>query len=260
MMKESGKYEKNGDMQQKIKKYLAIIMAIVLLGAMLILSRQAATYIPSSTDEVWVSWTKKEQTPEIQTRAHVVLDAGHGGMDPGKIGINQAKEKDINLQIAKKVKKYLEASDIQVTMVREEDKGLYEESDKNKKVTDMRNRVGLIDASGADIAVSIHQNSYQTEDVKGAQVFYYKNSLYGKEMAEVMQEAMIQVLKPDKVRAAKQNDSYYLLKKTSTPTIIVECGFLSNWEEAQALSEETYQERIAWAIHIGILRYLNKSA
>ena len=236
-------------MQQKNKKILKAVMAVVLLECMLLLSKQAATVVPSSSDSIKDSWDKGQKL--------VVIDAGHGGIDPGKIGVNQVKEKDINLQIALKVKKYLEAGDIQVTMIREEDKGLYEATDSNKKVTDMRKRVDMIDASGADVAVSIHQNSYQTENVKGAQVFYYKSSPAGKDMAMTMQATLIELLKPEKEREAKQNDSYYLLKKTSTPTIIVECGFLSNWQEAKALSGDSYQDRVAWAIAMGIKRYLN---
>jgi len=185
----------------------------------------------------------------------VVFDAGHGGIDPGKVGINQALEKDINLVIARKVKRYLELSDVEVIMTREGEEGPYQPEDSNKKVQDMKNRVALIDSSGADLAVSIHQNSYSEEYVKGAQVFYYATSLQGKSMAEMMQKTMTEVLDKDNRREAKANDSYYLLKKTQTPIIIAECGFLSNSEEAGLLTKESYQDRVAWAIHLGVLRY-----
>ena len=181
--------------------------------------------------------------------------SGHGGIDPGKVGINQALEKDINLVIARKVKRYLELSDVEVIMTREGEEGLYQPEDSNKKVQDMKNRVALIDSSGADLAVSIHQNSYSEEYVKGAQVFYYATSLQGKSMAEMMQKTMTEVLDKDNRREAKANDSYYLLKKTQTPIIIAECGFLSNSEEAGLLTKESYQDRVAWAIHLGVLRY-----
>ena len=174
----------------------------------------------------------------------------------GKVGINQALEKDINLIIAKKVKRYLELSDVEVIMTREGEEGLYRPEDSNKKVQDMKNRVALIDSSGADLAVSIHQNSYSEEYVKGAQVFYYATSLQGKSVAEVMQKTLAEILDKENHREAKANDSYYLLKKTQTPIIIAECGFLSNSEEAGLLMQEEYQDRVAWAIHLGILRYL----
>ena len=95
--------------------------------------------------------------------------------------------------------------------------------------------------------------------MKGAQVFYYGASKEGKNLAEVLQASLIERLDPENHRAAKSNDSYYLLKRTPTPTVIVECGFLSNSEEAQLLVTEEYQEKVAWAIHMGILKYLNKS-
>lgn len=140
-------------------------------------------------------------------------------------------------------------------MTREGEDGLYSPEDSNKKVQDMKNRVALIDSSGADLAVSIHQNSYSEEYVKGAQVFYYATSIHGQEMAEIMQNTMAEVLDRENRREAKANDSYYLLKKTETPIIIAECGFLSNSEEAKLLMQEDYQDRVAWAIHLGILRY-----
>ena len=185
----------------------------------------------------------------------VVIDAGHGGADPGKVGVDGSLEKDINLQIAKKLALFLTAADVDVALTRETDAGLYDENVSNKKVQDMKNRVALIDSSGADLAVSIHQNSYSEEYVKGAQVFYYATSLQGKSMAEMMQKTMTEVLDKDNRREAKANDSYYLLKKTQTPIIIAECGFLSNSEEAGLLTKESYQDRVAWAIHLGVLRY-----
>ena len=106
-------------------------------------------------------------------------------------------------------------------------------------------------------SVSIHQNSYPQESVKGAQVFYYGQSKEGKELAETLQKTLVAQLDPQNHRQAKANESYYLLKKTPSPTVIVECGFLSNWKEAKALNTEEYQERMAWTIHMGIMEYLN---
>lgn len=187
----------------------------------------------------------------------VVLDAGHGGIDPGKIGINNALEKDINLQITLLVKEYLEAADVRVVMTRENDEGLYDEDASNKKVQDMKRRIEIIEQTAPDLTVSIHQNSYPEEYVKGAQVFYYTGSAEGEKMAEFLQKSMVVRLDPENHRQIKANDSYYLLKKTSTPIAIVECGFLSNLEEAEKLCNEEYQKQVAWAIHIGILQYLN---
>ena len=136
--------------------------------------------------------------------------------------------KDINLEIALLVKKFLEQDDITVVLTRDGDYGLYQESDTKKKVTDIKKRVELIETPGTDLAVSIHQNSYRLEDVTGAQVFYYTHSEEGKKAAEIMQTQLIEGVDSSNHRQAKGNTSYYLLKKTETPTIIVECGFLSS--------------------------------
>jgi N-acetylmuramoyl-L-alanine amidase len=187
----------------------------------------------------------------------VVIDAGHGGNDPGKVGVNHALEKDINLKIALILKDLLEAEDIKVIMTRDSDIGLYDENANNKKVQDMKNRCQLIQKSAPTVAVSIHQNSYHEEYVKGAQVFYYKHSASAKLLAEIIQQQIKTHVQPDNDRVAKNNASYYLLKKTDFTTVIVECGFLSNYEEAQNLTDEEYQQKLAWAIHLGILQYIN---
>lgn len=188
----------------------------------------------------------------------VVVDAGHGGDDPGKIGINGARESDVNLEIAKLTAKYLEAEDITVIMTRTDKEGLYDADASRKKVQDMKRRVALIDEKNPDLTVSIHQNSYPEEYVKGAQVFYYKDSTEGKELAEKIQNRLVTGLDPENNRKIKANNTYYLLKKTGTPIVIVECGFLSNREEAEKLCDKSYQEKVAWEIHLGILQYLNE--
>ena len=187
----------------------------------------------------------------------VVIDAGHGGFDSGKVGIDGTLEKDVNLEIAKKLKELLEHSDIQVVMTRTEDQGLYEEASSSKKRQDMENRAHLMNATNADCIVSIHQNSYTEESIDGAQVFFYTASKEGKTLASLIQNSLILRADPANHRKEKSNDSYYLLKQSDTPIVIVECGFLSNKAESKKLVDDTYQQKLAWAIHIGILQYLN---
>lgn len=187
----------------------------------------------------------------------VVIDVGHGGNDPGKVGVDGSLEKDINLSIAKKLKQFLEASDVQVVLTREDDCGLYDADDSHKKMADMRKRCELIEEVDPALVVSIHQNSYHQESVSGAQVFYYKDSEKGKKLAQIIQKRFDFVLGEQNKRAAKANGSYYLLLHVKQPIVIVECGFLSNWNEAAALGTETYQERVAWTVHMGIMEYLN---
>ncbi|MCI8584895.1 MAG: N-acetylmuramoyl-L-alanine amidase [Lachnospiraceae bacterium] len=228
------------------KKKIELLMSVVLILCACILAGKGWEQASSSQVEAGPKkWT-------------VVLDAGHGGGDPGKIGVDDSLEKDLNLIIAKKVQKLLEQQDVEVVMTRETDAGLYEEQTSNKKVQDMKNRCVLINETQPDCVVSIHQNSYHEEYVTGAQVFYYGTSEEGERLARTLQEKLIAYVDPENHREAKANESYYLLKKTEVPIVIVECGFLSNWEEAKKLQEDSYQNQIAWAVSMGILSYLGE--
>ena len=187
----------------------------------------------------------------------VVIDAGHGGFDSGKVGVDGTLEKDLNLIIAKKLESLLKAADVNVIMTRTEDIGLYKESSSNKKRQDMTARASLMNNAEADCIVSIHQNSYTQESIDGAQVFYYTGSDSGKTLAALIQDELVTDVDPGNHRIEKSNNSYYLLKNVSAPIVIVECGFLSNWEESKKLVDDAYQQKLAWAIHMGILQYLN---
>ena len=188
----------------------------------------------------------------------VVIDAGHGGFDSGKVGVDGTLEKDVNLKIAKKLEKLLTAADVNVIMTRTEDTGLYSESSSNKKREDMAARVERMNKPLPDCIVSIHQNSYPEESIDGAQVFYYTGSDAGKTLAALIQDELITDVDPSNHRTEKSNSSYYLLKNASAPIVIVECCFLSNWAESKKLVDDAYQQKLAWAIHMGILQFLNQ--
>lgn len=187
----------------------------------------------------------------------VVIDAGHGGFDSGKVGIDGTLEKDLNLKLAKKLEKLLTAADVNVVMTRTDDTGLYKESSSNKKRQDMANRTALMNEASADCIISIHQNSYPDEAIDGAQVFYYTGSDAGKNLASLIQKELVSDVDPTNHRVEKANDTYYLLKNASAPIVIVECGFLSNQAECKKLVDDAYQQKLAWAIHMGVLQYLN---
>ncbi|MGN1180027.1 MAG: N-acetylmuramoyl-L-alanine amidase [Suilimivivens sp.] len=242
-------------MTEKQNRILHLLMAAILLVSMFVIAREGAAYVSSAKIQ---SKGKIEEsgTEEEKKAVCVVIDAGHGGSDPGKVGINNALEKDINLQIAGMLKKFLEAEDIRVVMTREDENGLYDESASNKKVQDMKKRLAIIEEADPVLVVSIHQNSYHEEYVKGAQVFYYQTSEKSRELAELLQQ-QLRLLDTENNRQAKGNDSYYLLKKTSRTIVIVECGFLSNRAEAEKLITPYYQEKLAWNIHMGIMKYIN---
>ncbi len=244
----------NESMTEKQNRILRLVMSAILLVSMFITAREGAVYV-SSTGAV-TEKREENRTEGQKEQICIVVDAGHGGSDPGKVGINNALEKDVNLQIAGMLKKFLEAEDIKVVMTREDENGLYDENASNKKVQDMKRRLEIIEEADPLLVVSIHQNSYHEEYVKGAQVFYYKTSEKSRELAELLQDTL-RTLDTENKRQAKGNDSYYLLKKTQKPIVIVECGFLSNTDEAQKLVTPYYQEKLAWNIHMGIMKYVN---
>lgn len=237
-------------MEQKI---LRVLMVCLLLGSMAIVGRETAEYVKTVNAVNALHSLGHGTTGE----RCVVIDAGHGGDDPGKIGINGALEKDVNLIIVEKLKKYLEADGIRVVLTRETGDGLYDETASNKKVQDMKRRIEKIEEADPVLTVSVHQNSYPEEYVHGAQVFYYNGSSEGEKLAALLQNQLKKALDEENHRQIKPNDSYYLLKKTKGTIVIVECGFLSNAEEAEKLCRDSYQDRVAWAIHKGILQYIN---
>lgn len=236
------------------EKLFSMVLGLLVLGIMLYLAKDMAVYTVSET----VGNQGKEGTLNEEGIC-IVLDAGHGGFDPGKVGVNGQKEAEINLAIALKVRDYLEANDVRVVMTRESEAGLYEENAENKKVQDMKKRIEIMESAGALATISIHQNSYGEEYVNGAQVFYHADSKEGEKLASDLQESLRERINPENHRQIKANDSYYLLKKTSIPTVIVECGFLSNYKEASLLETQEYQDRVAWAIHMGIMQFINKN-
>ena len=195
----------------------------------------------------------------LKEKPIVVIDSGHGGSDPGKVGINQALEKDINLSIALKLGKNLEKENCVVYYTRETDKGLYQASDSNKKRADLQNRKNYINEIKPDVVISIHQNSFPQEKVKGAQVFYYTHSEESKQLAHILQNCLRENIDPSNKRVEKANDSYFLLKDCSYPMAIVECGFLSNYEEANLLVTKEYQEKMAKEISKGVMEYIKES-
>lgn len=188
----------------------------------------------------------------------IIIDAGHGGFDPGKVGVNDALEKDINLNIAIKLKTNLEASGYQVIMTRSEDIALYPDNVSNKKRADLKARVQIANDSNAQLVISIHQNSFPQSNCKGAQVFYYKGSEEGKKLADCIQTALVEMVDPDNKRLTKENSDYYMLKEIKTTAVIVECGFLSNPNEANLLTQDDYQAKIADGICTGVLTYLKQ--
>ena len=255
MIEQKGHDGEKGEVRRSVcELFMGVIMLLLLAGINLRSGKSSLLLQPASQANGAVVY---ENSGGDGNGYCVVLDAGHGASDPGKIGCNDAKEKDINLAIVQKLKQFLEAEDVKVALTRESDEPLYDASATNKKMSDMNVRVSIIESTAPDLVVSIHQNSYHESSVSGPQVFYYKASEEGKRAAEALQASFDGLEEIDNRRAAKANDNYYLLLHTSAPMVIAECGFLSNPREADLLVQDAYQEKVAWVLHLGILQYLN---
>ena len=219
-------------------------MACLLLVSFYFLSRQAAQ-------------VSAELGKQANTEKMIIVDPGHGGKDPGMVGVGGLEEKGINLEISLILRDILEERGWNVFLTRKSDRGLYDETADNKKAQDLQRRIALINEKNPVLTVSIHQNSYTDPDVCGAQVFYYTHSAQGKIFAEIMQQSLKDNVNSGNKRTCKANDSYYLLIHTPCPTIIVECGFLSNPAEEKLLNDEDYQSKIAQAILEGVENYFS---
>lgn len=181
----------------------------------------------------------------------VVLDAGHGEPDGGAVGINGTIEKDINLKIALKLQEVLESRGVRVVMTRTDDNSICDKSAKTlheKKVSDMHNRLEIINTSGADLFLSIHMNSFSDPKSGGLHVFYSRNHPEAKETAVLIQESISELTEAKTHTVKAASDTLFLMKNPIPPAILVECGFISNPEEERLLNDDNYQSKIAFSI------------
>ncbi len=187
----------------------------------------------------------------------IVIDAGHGGIDGGAAG-GGSLEKNINLSIAKYLKSYLKQSGAEVIMTRESDTTLAENegTTKEKKRADLRERKNIVNNAAPDIFISIHQNFFGESKYKGAQTFYETNNINSAKLAKIVQESIINNIDKTNTRQPMEiPKSKILFRDLKVPAILVECGFLSNKEEAAMLKTKEYQQKMAYAIYIGISQY-----
>lgn len=195
------------------------------------------------------------------TNKTIVIDAGHGGFDAGA-SCNGILEKDINLKVAGFLKEYIEQSGGVAVMTREEDVSTSDEHRANgisAKQSDLSNRREMSAQYDADLFVSIHMNKFPRPQYKGAQVFYAAAPEESRRVAEIIQDNLRQILAPDNKRTAKKTDgNVMILNHTTVPSVLIECGFISNTEEAEKLKSEEYQRKTAFAIYMGIIEYYNE--
>ena len=188
----------------------------------------------------------------------IVVDAGHGKPDEGAESSTGTTEAETNLKIALKLQNLLEQSGSTVILTRSDENAIYDYDSKTlrqKKISDIHNRVKIGNESSADIFVSIHLNKIPQQQYDGWQTFYNAQSSDGKKLAESIQKNLNDAIQKENNRVAKTIDNIYIIKHVEIPTTIVECGFLSNPEEEKLLLQDEYQDKLAWGIYNGIIDY-----
>lgn len=192
----------------------------------------------------------------------IIIDAGHGGEDGGTQSDDGVLEKDINLSIAKKLEKILTRYGFETVMIRNSDKMIYDEgteSIRNKKSSDLHNRMSVMQQYPGSVFLSIHQNHFSESKYNGAQVFYCETQSDSKILAQSIQDSIVENLQNSNNRQIKPcTSSVYLIYNAVTTAVMVECGFMSNKQEAEKLSDNTYQYEMALAIARGLVNYLQQ--
>ena len=187
----------------------------------------------------------------------VVIDAGHGGVDPGAVGISKVLEKDVTLAVSKRLEALIQQSGAKAIMVRNDDSDLgISQGLLKRKREDLAQRIQLAMDSKAEVYISIHANSFPDPKLTGAQTFYHADSQEGKLLAQAIQQELNKMTNGKRV--AKGNQDIFILKKADQAAVTVELGFLSNLEEERLLTSPEYQEKLAVAVYQGLSNYFSK--
>lgn len=200
---------------------------------------------------------KKQSSAIDNDKITIVLDAGHGGIDGGVLGITTGiKESELNLAVVKKIENYIISAGMRAVLTRSSDAGLYGAATKNRKKKDMQKRKEIILDADPTLVVSIHMNNYSLQSRRGAQVFYKSGDETGKQLAQKIQNSLNQMPSASRSCDILKGD-YYVLNCSEYPSVLVECGFLSNPEDETLLIDEKYQDELAYTIFKGIVEYLS---
>ncbi len=193
-----------------------------------------------------------------EKRINLVIDAGHGGADAGTVGVDGTEEKVINLSIAQKLYDFAKVSGVSAFLIRDGDYLVYSEND-DKSRSDLYNRLDCINSINNSLLISIHQNHFEDESQWGMQIWYSPNDIKSPILADKILNISKQNLQPDNKRLNKPSDnSYYILYKAKVPSVMVECGFMSNTEENAKLQDEKYQSELAYSIMLGLNEYITE--
>lgn len=188
----------------------------------------------------------------------IILDAGHGFPDGGAVNKNGLSESNINLSIILKLQELLEVSNCNVILTRSDENGIYDADSKNKKVSDLKNRVELANTSNSEILVSVHLNMISGEQYYGWQSFYQPSNENSKALASYIQNNLNYSIARENKRTILPLSNIYLMDNSKIPAVTIECGFLSNAEDSRLLQTDEYQNNIAWGIYAGIMDYFEE--
>lgn len=211
---------------------------------------------------VFVYTTAKPTNGSVQTKESVIIiDAGHGGEDGGAVAADGTVEQLLNLQIAKYLEAQLNVFGIKTVMTRTTEDSIHSAdatTTRERKVSDIHNRMEIMESTENAAFVSIHQNKFDSSSQWGTQVFYSPNTTSSAALADCIQQSVVRTLQPENTRVIKKsNSSIYLLYYAKKTAVLVECGFLSNPSETEKLKDANYQKQMAFSIALGILEYLN---
>ena len=231
-----------------MKKVAFLFLIIILFVSLCIANTKNSALTVAANNNIW--------------SGKIIIDAGHGGFDGGAEAVDGTLEKDINLQISLRLKEFFKLGGYEVIMTRDSDTGTEKDTNEsiaNRKKSDMYRRLNIILENPDAVFISIHLNKFHLSSANGAQVFYSKNNIGSKSMADSVQKSVISLIQPNNDRIIKAADSsIFLLKKSNIPSIIVECGFLSNTSDLALLKQQEYQSKMAYAIFCGFLNYKNQ--
>ena len=198
---------------------------------------------------------------ELSTDKVIIIDAGHGGEDPGAIGVDGSYEKDINLALAFELGEVLESEGYAVVYTRTEDKLLYTEEENIKgirKISDLKNRCKFAAEYPNAIFLSIHMNSYSNPKYSGLQVYYSNANENSYNLASKIQTSVKTTLQENNNRLIKSGEGIYVLENVTSPAVLIECGFMTNFEECEKLSQKEYQKQLSFAVVCGIIEYIDE--
>lgn len=235
------------------KKRIVLIIFCLIIGISSFFIKTSVTNIDNKK--------LSEVTAVPSSGKTVILDAGHGSPDEGAESKNGTTEAKINLEIVLEVQKLLEQSGTTVILTRSDENSIYDLDKKTlreKKISDIKNRVKIGNESSSDIFVSVHLNKIPESQYYGWQCFYNTKNEKSKSLAENLQKSLNEAIEKENNRKVKKLESVYIMKNVEIPISIVECGFLSNPEEEQELQTKEYQEKLAWGIYTGINKYFNE--